>query len=85
MSTRRMSRLYGGALPPAVDRTQLPPMTEQEREALSRLQFALAHCNFRDLTEINGEDLYREDDGFERPKSEVELKEEANMIMKIQK
>ena len=74
MSTRRMSRLHGGpAGPILVDKTQPPPMKEEERDALSRLQFVLKHCNFRDITEINGEELYREYDGFERPKTEEEL------------
>jgi hypothetical protein len=74
ISTRRMSRLHGGpAGPILVDKTQPPPMKEEERDALSRLQFVLKHCNFRDITEINGEELYREYDGFERPKTEEEL------------
>ena len=52
-------------------------MTELERDALARLQFALRYCNFKDVTEVNGEDLYREYDGFKRPKTQEEIAEEA--------
>ena len=37
-----------------------PPMSAHERGALERLQFALSVCNFRELSEFGGEELYKE-------------------------